>query len=296
MKVGSAVLGLHIAVVCVFALTQGCITTETQGSGRGAGARHKGPWKHEHKGNVAASTAVASDYINLAEDAGSVYDPVYIESADSAPVEPSASTDIYIVQQGDILGQIAATFNTTTKALVELNNLSNPDVLYVGQELRVPPGSPAAAGAIQKPTSAVTKGASYVIQQGDTLSEIALAAGVGIDDLRSLNNIRGDEIFTGESIDIPSYGKVPSISRKSKPAPRVEPAPAALAPEPVVEPLEMATMSVDAIMDHLVYPGETLDDIARQYGVSKSEIMRLNNISDATAVQEGQRLRIPIEE
>ncbi|MCF7863936.1 MAG: LysM domain-containing protein, partial [Kiritimatiellales bacterium] len=34
----------------------------------------------------------------------------------------------------------------------------------------------------------------------------------------------------------------------------------------------------------------------RSYGVSKSDIMRLNNISDASTVKEGQRLRIPITE
>jgi LysM repeat protein len=39
-----------------------------------------------------------------------------------------------------------------------------------------------------------------------------------------------------------------------------------------------------------------MDDIARQYSVSKSEIMRLNNISDEAAIKEGQRLRIPISE
>ena len=75
-----------------------------------------------------------------------------------------------------------------------------------------------------------------------------------------------------------------------------EPAPLApVAPAPAVEPVE-SSMTFDMVQDHVVYPGETLDDIARQYGVSKSEIMRMNNISDPTAVSEGQRLRIPVAE
>ena len=145
------------------------------------------------------------------------------------------------------------------------------------------------------------------------LSEIALAAGVSINDLRSLNNMKGDKIMAGNTLDIPSYGKVPSSNRKksssskkSEPAP-VEPAPAAAAPAPapmatgvvapVVEPqVETPAMSVDMIEDKVLYPGETLDDVARQYGVSKSEIMRLNNISDESQVKEGMRLRIPIAE
>ncbi len=50
------------------------------------------------------------------------------------------------------------------------------------------------------------------------------------------------------------------------------------------------------VEDKVLYPGETLDDVARQYGVSKAEIMRMNNISDESQVREGQRLRIPIAE
>jgi LysM repeat protein len=48
------------------------------------------------------------------------------------------------------------------------------------------------------------------------------------------------------------------------------------------------------VVDHVVYPGDTLDNIALQYGVSKVEIMRLNNLSSETDLQEGQRLRIPV--
>jgi LysM repeat protein len=314
MKVGAAVLGLHIAAVCAFSLTQGCVTTESQGSGRGAGARHKGPWKHEHKGKAASSqTADSASFYSTAEQSeGSIYDPVIIESSSTpepyiAPA-PSANNETYIVQKGDILSRLAVDFNTTTQNLISMNNLSNPDVLYVGQELRVPAGSRSSSSSSKpsKSSSSVKKGGEYVIQKGDTLSQIAVAANVSIDDLRSLNNIKDDQIFAEQTLYIPSYGKVPSTTRKSTPKkatpPPVEPAPAAelapapLAPEPTVEPVETTSMSVDAVMDHVVYPGETLDDISRQYGVSKSDIMRLNNISDASAVKEGQRLRIPISE
>lgn len=322
MKVGSAVLGLHVAAVCLFAMTQGCVTTESQGSGRGAGARHKGPWKHEHKGKSTEGMAVAQDY-GYKPVADSVFDsPVITSSESHSSVEPyappkttsTAGTKVYIVQKGDILSRLASDFNTTTKTLISMNNLSNPDVLYVGQELRVPAGggkSSSYSGSSSKSSPSVKKGGEYLIQKGDTLSGIAVAAGVSIDDLRSLNNIKDDKIFAGEKLSIPSGGKIPSTSKKSAPAkakteptPPVEPAPSAVAaPEPApvaapaAEPVEStSSMSVDAVMDHVVYPGETLDDISRSYGVSKSDIMRLNNISEESSVKEGQRLRIPITE
>ncbi len=309
MKIGSAVLGLHIIAVVAFALAQGCVTTESQGSGRGAGARHKGIVKHEYKGRPTSTQAIASDSL-YQPDGGqdTVYDPVIIDTGSSTPepyVAPAAysgSTETYIVQKGDILSRLAVEFNTTTKTLISMNNLSNPDVLYVGQELRDPAGSRRKVSPKKAPS--VKKGGEYVIQKGDTLSGIAVAAGVSLDDLRSLNNITDDKIFAGEKLSIPSGGKVPTSTQKSKPKKAdpvepasevAEPAPAPMA-SPGVEPVETGSMEVDAVMDHMVYPGETLDDISRQYGVSKSDIMRLNNISDESAVKEGQRLRIPIAE
>jgi LysM repeat protein len=321
MKVGAAVLGLHIAVVLAFSLTQGCITTESQGSGRGAGARHKGPWKHEYKSSAKVQPAANPYFMDNNESVtGSIYEEtVIVETIQTSSMPepsyiPSGNTETYIVQKGDILSRLAVDFDTTTRNLISLNNLSNPDVLYVGQELRVPAGrrSSSSNSGSSKSSSSIKKGGQYEIQKGDTLSEIAVAAGVSINDLRSLNNIKDDQIFAGAEIDIPSYGKVPSTTRKAKPAkkatptPSVEPAPevsepapapmAPLAPELVAESVETRSMEVAAVIDYVVYPGETLDDIARDHAVSKSDIMRLNNISDESAVKEGQRLRIPISE
>lgn len=315
MKVGSAVLGLHIVAVVAFALTQGCVTSESHGSGRGAGARTKGPWSHQHKGKTASSQAAMTDpYMGGADqESEPIYEPVIIETVDSsdpqtyvAPVAPPARSETYIVQKGDILGRIAVKFDTTTKTLISMNNLSNPDVLYVGQELRVPAGSKAAASSDRASSSpSVKKGGEYVVQKGDTLSGIAIAANVSIDALRSLNNITDDKIFADQTLYIPSGGKVPTKTQKST-VKKAEPDPVETAPVEDLAPPPLAPagtpekaddkMSVDAVIDHVVYPGETLDAIARQYGVTKSEIMRLNNISDESAVKEGQRLRIPISE
>jgi len=44
----------------------------------------------------------------------------------------------YIVRAGDTLSQIAARFNTTVAAIVEANNLTNPNLIFVGQVLLIP--------------------------------------------------------------------------------------------------------------------------------------------------------------
>lgn len=45
---------------------------------------------------------------------------------------------VYIVRAGDTLSKIADNFETTVEELLAANNLSDPDRIQVGQELRLP--------------------------------------------------------------------------------------------------------------------------------------------------------------
>lgn len=45
----------------------------------------------------------------------------------------------YTVQSGDTLSSIASKYGTTTKVLQDLNNISDPRKLHIGQVLKVPP-------------------------------------------------------------------------------------------------------------------------------------------------------------
>ena len=51
---------------------------------------------------------------------------------------PTPSTKTYTVQPGDTLTAIARRFGTTVAILCQLNNISNPNLIYVGQVLRLP--------------------------------------------------------------------------------------------------------------------------------------------------------------
>lgn len=48
----------------------------------------------------------------------------------------------YVVQAGDTLSRIAQRFNTTVQAIVNANNLTNPNQLSVGQRLIIPAATP----------------------------------------------------------------------------------------------------------------------------------------------------------
>ncbi len=44
---------------------------------------------------------------------------------------------LYTVKSGDTLSELAIRFDTTVGDLVKLNNIQNPNLIYVGQRLRI---------------------------------------------------------------------------------------------------------------------------------------------------------------
>jgi len=51
---------------------------------------------------------------------------------------PTAGQQIHVVVSGDTLGGIANRYNTSIGAIIDLNGLSNPDALAIGDELLIP--------------------------------------------------------------------------------------------------------------------------------------------------------------
>ena len=49
----------------------------------------------------------------------------------------AGSAKYYTVQSGDTLSGIAAKYGTSYQKVAQLNGISNPNVIYVGQKLRV---------------------------------------------------------------------------------------------------------------------------------------------------------------
>ena len=45
---------------------------------------------------------------------------------------------VYIVRKGDCLSVLAQRYGTTVSILCQINNISNPDRIYVGQKLLIP--------------------------------------------------------------------------------------------------------------------------------------------------------------
>lgn len=61
--------------------------------------------------------------------------------SEAPPFEGSYCPETWIVRRGNSLSQIAVMCRTTLEVLLELNpEIENPNIIYVGQELRIPPG------------------------------------------------------------------------------------------------------------------------------------------------------------
>lgn len=75
----------------------------------------------------------ADDRIRNLEAAGYNYNE--IQKLVNAKFKSNAQ--FYTVKKGDTLGKIARAYGTTTKKLAEFNNIKDPDVIQIGQNIRV---------------------------------------------------------------------------------------------------------------------------------------------------------------
>lgn len=114
-------------------------------------------------------------------------------------------TTPYIVQPFDTLFSIATRFNTTTGALIQLNGITNPNVIFIGQRLLVPTATTGGTGgAVVTPPPAPLPPATYLVLPGDTLFRIASRLNVNIVTLAQINNITNyNRIFIGQRLVLP---------------------------------------------------------------------------------------------
>ncbi|HOJ77657.1 MAG TPA: LysM peptidoglycan-binding domain-containing protein [Bacillota bacterium] len=101
----------------------------------------------------------------------------------------------YMVVAGDTLFQLAQLFDTTVTAIVQTNNLINPNLINIGTVLIIPDWSQI----------------NYQIRQGDTLYQIAQRYGVSLELIVKVNQITNPAlIYPGQIISIPQQISVPA--------------------------------------------------------------------------------------
>lgn len=201
-------------------------------------------WQYTDKGEIPG----ISSYV----DRDKFTNEVFLSDASEVPNVPTENPDenegytTITIRYGDTLSELAIEYNTTVERLVELNNIANPNLIYAGATLIVPTSDPSD-----------TTTQIYVVQYGDTLSQIALEYGTTVENLAAINNIQNvNLIYIGQIIKIPSSGY--DMSHRL----------------------------------YVVKRGDTLWGISRRFGVSIAQIVMLNRIANPNLIYPGNVLRI----
>lgn len=153
----------------------------------------------------------------------------------SGPLEKASaqgSTVTHVVQPGENLFRISLRYGVSVQDIVVANNITNPNVIYVGQVLIIPvrgttpptqppPVNPTPNPPVNPPTQPPpTTGTTYTVQRGDTLSAIARRFGVTVQAIASANNISNPNlIYVGQVLQIPGAGTNPPVNPPTNPTP-----------------------------------------------------------------------------
>lgn len=104
----------------------------------------------------------------------------------------------YIVKRGDTLSGIGSKYNVNWKDIANLNNISSPHIIYVGQSIKIPvKGNTTNV----QPQQNVQK--TYTVKSGDTLSGIAAKYGTTYQEIARKNGIANpNKIYPGQVLKI----------------------------------------------------------------------------------------------
>ena len=185
---------------------------------------------------------------------------------------------IYKVVRGDTLWGIARKNGVSLSSLLEANqNLDQSGRLSIGQEIMIPGGKvePSVLSnepANESPVSSSVTGNSHIVNKGDTLSGIARRNGIRLSELLKANGMSMSSIIRpGQTLTIPQGAESSS------------------SPTSPVQPIAPTTVPLGATT-HIVKKGENLSRISSIYGVSVSQIMEWNGLSNPSLVRAGQPL------
>ena len=119
----------------------------------------------------------------------------------------------YKVEKGDTLYSISRKYQITVAELRTANNLSENDVIKVGQKLIIPDADIGTAAALSSTktagaaTSSTVKTTEYVVAKGDTLYGIARKNGMSVADLMAINNLDSSAVIkVGQKLKVSAAG------------------------------------------------------------------------------------------
>lgn len=187
----------------------------------------------------------------------------------STTTNTEASAASYTVKSGDTLSGIASRYNTTVNQIVSLNQLSNPNLIYVGQVLKLKNSQTTNSSSSSSSSTAATTVGTYTVKAGDTLSAIASRYSTSSSTLASLNSLSNPNlVYVGQVLKVSSNASTSSSTSSS------------------------ANSTVTTAASYTVKAGDTLSAIAAKYGTTYQALASTNSISNPNDIYVGQVIKV----
>ena len=202
---------------------------------------------------------------------------------------PAADYTMHVVKKGESLWSIAQECNLSLELIITTNNLTNSELISIGQEMKIPSRNNAVAETNIVNQAVVNENDSndsnssisnninppekaepivYTVKAGDNLWNISQKYGVSVKVIISVNNLKDKDLLSlGQKIEIPAIGGgAPNSSQKQEPI----------------------------IITYTVAKGDSLWSISQRYDVNMSSIISTNNLKEISRLSIGQKLKLTI--
>lgn len=176
------------------------------------------------------------------------------------------------VVEGDTIRSIAAEYSVSISTILASNKFKDPDLIQVGQDIVIPP----------------VDGVVADVKQGETLGQLAERFGAKIEDVAQANALPGDPdgAVPHERIVVPGQetaDRAIGIARREGSGEAAGNAVGSVDPEDVTGP---------GTVTYEVQEGDTVAQLATQFGVNIWTILSANSLSDADLIRPGMRLKV----
>lgn len=208
------------------------------------------------------------------------YSSKVTSSGNTTPAANASGDTVYTVVKGDTLSAIAAKYGTTYQKLAEYNGISNPNVISVGQKIKIPGSSSAS-------TNSSTAAASTSYKVGDVVQF-------------SGSKHYTSATATSGSTAKPGPAKITQISKGAKHPYHVVHTDSTSNVYGWVDAADIgaaASSSSGGTVTHTVVKGDTLSALASKYGTTTAKIVAANKTKyptmTANYIVVGWKLTIP---
>ncbi|WP_394219629.1 LysM peptidoglycan-binding domain-containing protein [Halobacillus trueperi] len=182
--------------------------------------------------------------------------------------------ELHKVKSGETLWRISTKYDASVSEIKTWNKLDS-NLIRVGQTLVVEKGSDAAPKSHSEKTETVST-TTYKVKSGDSLWAIATRYGLSVSELKALNGLTSNVIYSGQNLTLTgeaSQTKPTSSDEKET------------SDEQKSEPKQETNDT------YTVKSGDSLWGIATKYGMSVSHLKKLNDLS-SNVIYSGQKLKV----